>query len=87
MNFGISIKDSVDSFPPETMLDRTVWRIDQEIPFRIAALPDLIAREAILAMTSGRASKMIKSTPIGQETRSSSSPSSSFVLNVTLPTS
>jgi hypothetical protein len=44
---------------------------------RIAALPDLMASEAMLAMTSGRASKMIKSTPIGLDLRSSSSPSSS----------
>jgi hypothetical protein len=32
----------------------------------MAALPDLIAREAMLAMTSGRASKMIRRTPMGQ---------------------
>jgi hypothetical protein len=44
---------------------------------RIAALPDLIASEAMLAMTSGRASKMIRSTPIGLDFLSSSSPSSS----------
>ena len=70
MTFDIAIKDSVDSFPP----------------FKIAAFPDLIASEAILAMTSGRASKIIRRTPIGHDTLSSSSPSSSFVLKVTLPT-
>lgn len=56
------------------------------LPFKMAAFPDFIAREAILAITSGRASKMIKRTPIGQETLSSSSPSSSRVRKLTLPT-
>jgi hypothetical protein len=40
---------------------------DQYEPFKIAAFADLIANEAMLAMTSGRASKMIKSTPIGHD--------------------
>jgi hypothetical protein len=56
------------------------------LPFKIAALPDLIASEAIFAMTSGRASKMIRRTPMGQVTRSRSSPSSSLVRKVTFPT-
>lgn len=34
-------------------------------PFKIAALPDLMAKEVILTITSGRASKMTSSTPIG----------------------
>lgn len=52
----------------------------------MAALPDLMAREAMLAMTSGRASNMIKRTPIGHVTLSSIRPSSSLVLNVILLT-
>lgn len=47
---AMALKDSVDSFPP----------------LRIAALADLMARDAMLAMTSGLASKMIKRTPMGQ---------------------
>jgi hypothetical protein len=35
-------------------------------PFRIAALPDLIDKAAIFAITSGRASKIINNTPMGQ---------------------
>ena len=58
----------------------------EELPLRMAAFPDLIAREAMLATTSGRASKMIKRTPIGHVTLCSSRPSSSFVLNVVLLT-
>ncbi len=38
-------------------------------PFKIAALPDLIARLAMLTTTSGRASKMHSSTPIGHVMR------------------
>ena len=53
-------------------------------PLSMAALPDLMAREAMLAMTSGRASKMIRRTPIGQEIRSSSKPSSRRVRIVVL---
>lgn len=56
------------------------------IPFRIAALPDLIARAAIFAMTSGRASKIISRTPIGQVILSKVRPSSRSVFRVTLPT-
>jgi len=52
----------------------------------MAALPDLIAKEAMFAMTSGRASNIIKSTPMGHETLSKLRPSSSFVRNVTFPT-
>ena len=52
----------------------------------MAAFPDFIASDAILAMTSGRASKIISSTPIGQLTRSSVRPSSKRVLKVVLPT-
>jgi len=56
------------------------------VPFKIAAFPDLIARDAIFAMTSGRASKMMRSTPMGQLTRSSTRPSSSSVRRSILPT-
>ena len=52
----------------------------------MAALPDLIAREAMLAITSGRASKMIRRTPIGQVTLSRYKSSSRRVLKVVLPT-
>lgn len=41
--------------------------------------PDLIARAVMLTMTSGLASKMTKSTPIGQVTLFSSKPSSNFL--------
>lgn len=37
--------------------------------FRMAALPDLIARQAMFTTTSGRASKMTRRTPMGHETR------------------
>jgi len=66
----MAMNDSVDSLPP----------------FKIAALPDFMASEAMLAMTSGRASKMMRSTPIGHETLSKERPSSNFVRKVTLPT-
>jgi hypothetical protein len=56
------------------------------VPFRIAALPDLIANAAMFAITSGRASKIISSTPIGQLTLSSVRPSSRRVRSVTFPT-
>lgn len=52
----------------------------------MAAFPDLIASDAMFAITSGRASKMISSTPIGQLTRSKIRPSSSRVFNDILPT-
>lgn len=89
MTFEMAMNDSVDSFPPARRLMIVVMRKinHRKVPFRIAAFPDLMAREAILAMTSGRASKIIRSTPIGHDTLSSSSPSSSLVLRVTLPTS
>jgi hypothetical protein len=57
-----------------------------DIPFSIAALPDLMASEAMLAMTSGRASKMMSRTPMGHVTLVRSSPSSSRVRKVTFPT-
>lgn len=59
---------------------------DGHAPFRMAAFPDLIARAAMFAMTSGRASKMIRRTPMGQVTLSRSKPSSRRVRRVTLPT-
>lgn len=55
-------------------------------PLRMAALPDLIARAVMLAMTSGRASKMTSRTPTGQVSRYSSRLSSSFRARVTFPT-
>lgn len=55
-------------------------------PFRIAAFPDLIARAVIFAITSGRASKIMSNTPMGQLTRSRIRPSSSRVFNDILPT-
>lgn len=55
-------------------------------PFNIAALPDLIAREAMFAITSGRASNIISSTPMGHVVLSSSRPSSRRLRRVTLPT-
>ena len=70
MTVEMATKDSVDSLPP----------------LRMAALPDLMARDAMLAMTSGRASKMMRRTPMGQVTRSRLRQSSSFVRRVTLPT-
>ena len=58
-----------------------------DAPFRMAELPDLIDKEAMLAITSGRASKMIRRTPIGAVTLSRTRPSSRQVFNVVLPTS
>ena len=52
----------------------------------MAAFPDLIASDAMFAITSGRASKMISSTPIGQLTRSRVRPSSNRAFNDILPT-
>jgi hypothetical protein len=57
------------------------------VPFNIAAFPDLIAREAMFAITSGRASKIISSTPMGHVILSSSRLLSSLVRRVILPTS
>jgi len=48
-------------------------------------VPDFIARVAMLTTTSGRASKMTKSTPIGQVIRYNSRSSSSSFANVTFP--
>ena len=56
------------------------------LPFSIAAFPDLIASDAMLAITSGLASNMMRRTPMGQVTLSSSKPSSRSVRNVTLLT-
>lgn len=52
----------------------------------MAAFPDLIANDAMLAMTSGRASNMMRRTPIGQLTRSRIRLSSRRVRRVTFPT-
>lgn len=52
----------------------------------MAALPDLIAKEVMFAITSGRASKIMRSTPMGQVLRSRINPSSSLVFNVVLLT-
>lgn len=52
----------------------------------MAAFPDLIANDAMFAITSGRASKIISSTPIGQLTRSRTRPSSNSVFRDILPT-
>ena len=60
--------------------------LERNVPLSIAAFPDLMAREAILAITSGRASKIINRTPIGHVNLSSKRPSSSFVLRVILLT-
>lgn len=60
--------------------------LDSRPPFKIAAFPDLIASAEILAMTSGRASKMIRSTPIGHVIRESVRLSSSNVFAVVLLT-
>ena len=52
----------------------------------MAALPDLMANEVMFAITSGRASKMMRSTPIGHVLLSKISPSSSLVFKVILLT-
>src|SRR5437773_7039834 len=57
-----------------------------QLPLRIAALPDFMARDAMFAITSGRASKMMRRVPMGHVTRSRSRPVSSRVRRVTLPT-
>ena len=59
---------------------------NHDLPFSMAALPDLIASAEMLAMTSGRASKMMSSTPIGHDVRRRTRPSSSRVLESILPT-
>ena len=50
----------------------------------MAALPDFMAKADMLAITSGRASKMMSRTPMGQVMRSSSRLSSRRVRKVTL---
>jgi len=64
----------------------TLFHRSHCLPFRMAAFPDLMANDAILAITSGRASKIRSRTPIGQLTRSRSRPSSRRVLRVVFPT-
>ena len=86
MMVEIARKESVVSLPPENCQCCCQALSCMELPLRIAAFPDFIAREAILAMTSGRASKMINRTPIGHVNLSSSRPSSSLVLRVILLT-
>lgn len=44
-----------------------LWE-DSRPPLRMAAFPDLMARAEMLAMTSGRASKMMRRTPMGHVT-------------------
>ena len=56
--------------------------LDSRPPFRMAAFPDLMARAEMLAMTSGRASKIIKSTPMGHVMRERVRLSSSNVFAV-----
>ena len=58
--------------------------LDSLPPFKITALPDFIAREAIWEITSGRASKITPITPIGQETFFKIKPSSSSFVQKTL---
>lgn len=82
---AITLKDCVVSLPPKGH-EHCDSRSRANRPFSIAAFPDLIASDAILAITSGRASNMIKRTPIGEVILSRSSPSSKRVLRVTLPT-
>lgn len=67
---AMALKDSVDSLPP----------------LRIAALADFMARDAMLAITSGRASKIIRRTPMGQVWRWRMRPESSSVRRSILPT-
>ena len=55
-------------------------------PFRTAQFPLLMQRELICTRASGRASKIIPITPIGQVTRTRVRPSSSSRRSVTLPT-
>lgn len=76
---------SVDSLPPAHYFSNViVLPFGWEQPLRMAAFPDLTAREVMLAMTSGRASKMIRRTPIGQVLLSRIKPSSSLVFKVVL---
>lgn len=79
-------KERVVSFPPVRCQGLALELLERCLPLSIAAFPDFMAREAMLAMTSGRASKIINKTPIGHVTLSSSRPSSSLVLRVILLT-
>lgn len=78
--------ERVVSFPPVGSQGQATDLLGLCLPLRIAAFPDFMAREAMLAMTSGRASKMINKTPIGHVNLSSSRPLSSLVLRVILLT-
>lgn len=78
--------ERVVSLPPVQCQDSALAMFALGVPLSIAAFPDFMAREAILAMTSGRASNIINRTPIGHENLSSSRPSSSLVLRVILLT-
>ncbi|KAH3667381.1 hypothetical protein OGAPHI_003030 [Ogataea philodendri] len=62
------------------------WNVfnDSLPPFKIAAFPDLMAKAVMLAITSGRLSKMISNTPTGQVSLVKVKPSSSSVCNVIL---
>jgi hypothetical protein len=59
---------------------------DSRPPFRMAALPDLIARAEMFAITSGRASNIMRRTPIGQVIRERIRLSSRRVFDVILLT-
>lgn len=69
MTVEMILNDSVDSLPPfyAVSFELTVVLRQLYEPFRIAAFADLIAKEAMFAITSGRASKMINKTPIGHD--------------------
>lgn len=87
MTLEIATNDSVDSLPPKLSLSNySKASCLARLPFRIAEFPDLTASEAMLAITSGRASNMMRSTPIGQVTLVKSRPSSNLVRSVTFPT-
>jgi hypothetical protein len=62
-----------------------LWE-DSRPPFRMAALPDLRARAEMLAITSGRASKMMRRTPMGHVIRDRIRLSSRRVRDVVLLT-
>ena len=55
-------------------------------PLRMTAFADLSASALICTAASGRDSKITQSTPIGHDTRYSSSPASSSVARCTTPT-
>jgi hypothetical protein len=59
---------------------------DSRPPFRMAALPDLMARAEMLAITSGRASNIMSRTPIEQVIRDRVRSSSRSVRAVVLLT-